>query len=258
MPLRRSQRVWADQPAAIPPSLASGSGAILGRTSWSGATTPDGNPAGSRIGFASMRSGELNSVGRAVGILAVSAAVLASFAGRSSAGAASSMPWSDSSCIEAGLARPGVVEATMSHPGDHYTQSMLLEFWLRESPAGCQELFAVPQPHYQFQLQDHLHHARWIPLNPFRPTWSSPRRHGNLFAYWGIQKGHGPKKPMSRQRLYQCSPGNAITKVRVLLKQRVVNRETDQTVDSKTITVPVKVKWVRAKLKHRGALRGPC
>lgn len=146
----------------------------------------------------------------------------------------------------------------MSHPGDHYTQTALLELRLPELPAECQELFAVPRPRYQFQLQDHLDHAHWIHLNPSRPTWQSPRREGNLFAHWGIETGHGPKKPMSRRRLYQCSPGSAVTKVRALLQQRVVDRETGRTVGSRTIAVPVEVKRVRAKLKHRGALRGPC
>ena len=82
--------------------------------------------------------------------------------------------------------------------------------------------------------------------------------HGALFAYWGIQKGRGPKKPMAKARLYQCSPGSAVTKVRVLLRQTVVERESSEIAGSRTITIPVRVKRVRARLKHRGALRGPC
>ena len=162
------------------------------------------------------------------------------------------------SCVGVGLAKPQVVEATMSHPGDHYTQTEIAEFRLRELSAQCQERFRVRPPRFQFQVQDHLNHAHWFPINPFRPLWPSPRRHGNLFAHWGIQRGHGVKQPMAPRRLYQCSPGKAITQVRVLLKQTVLNLSTDAVAGSRTIAVAVKVLPVRVPLKHRGALKGPC
>lgn len=165
---------------------------------------------------------------------------------------------SEQLCIEAGLARPQVVEAVMSHPGDHYTQTAIAEFHFRELPTECQEEFRVGQPRYQFQLQDHLHRAHWISLNPLRPLWPSPRKHGNLFAHWGIQRGHGLLQPIARRRLYQCSPGKAITKVRVLMKQAVLSLESHAVVGSEAIAVPVKVLRVQVPLKHRGALRGPC
>lgn len=184
-------------------------------------------------------------------VLAAAAIAALLVGGASRAGASSS-------CIEAGLSRPQIVEAVMTHPGDHYTQSVLLEFSLHELPDECQEDFTVALPSFQFQLQDHLHHSHWIALGPFRPSWHSPRRHGNLFALWAIEKGHGEKQPISQSRLYQCSPGTAVTKVRAILVQRVVRLASGRTAGTSTSTIPVTVKRVRAKLKHRGALPGPC
>lgn len=44
---------------------------------------------------------------------------------------------------------------------------------------------------------------------------------------------------------------------KVLLKQRVMNRETGQTAGTSTSTISVTVKRVRAKLKHRGHFEAP-
>lgn len=166
---------------------------------------------------------------------------------------------SENSCVKEALSSPIILEASMRHPGDHYYQTALVEFRFRKLAATCQARFAVARPRYQFQLQDHLHRSRWIVLNPFRTAGFSQRRNGRPFAaHWGIRRGHGLLKPISRRRLYQCSPGKAITKVRLLLKETVRSRETHRTVAKKTVIVPVKVLRVRARLQHRGALRGPC
>ena len=164
----------------------------------------------------------------------------------------------EDSCVKDVLS-PIMLEASMSHPGDHYYQSALAEFRLAELPASCQATFALARPRYQFQLQDHLHRSRWIALNPFRTVGFSRRRNGHPFAaHWGIERGHGLLKPISRRHLYQCSPGKAVTRVQLLLKETVRNRETHQVAARKTVVIPVKVLPVRAPLKHRGALKGPC
>ncbi len=146
----------------------------------------------------------------------------------------------------------------MIHPGDHYTQRELLEIGLPELSPACGEEFDVPLPSYQFQLQDHLRHSHWIALNPVSTAWHRPIHNGKHLAYWGIQTGHGRKKPLHKQRLYQCSPGSALTKVRVTLRQRIVARGSGRIEGARTVIIPMVVKRVRAKLKHRGALRGPC
>lgn len=185
-------------------------------------------------------------------MLAFMSAELAVVSGADAGGA------SDASCVAEGLGRPRVIEAAMTHPGDHYTQTILLELAPTELTAECDERFEVALPHYKFELQDHLHHSHWMALDPLRAATHSPRRHGTLWAYWGIQKGHGKKKPMAKWRLYQCSPGSSVTKVRALLRLRVVDLASRKTAGEKAVEVPVTVKPVKAKLKHRGALRGPC
>lgn len=165
----------------------------------------------------------------------------------------------ESSCAEQALGPVTVIEAAMRHPGDHYSQSLVAEFAAREMSAACREGFVLVRPRYQFQLQDHLRHSRWIGLNPFRPVGFSQLHNDRPFAArWGIQRGHGLLKPIARERLYQCSPGKAVTKVRVELRLAVVDRENASVAAKKTVFLPIEVRPVRAAIKHRGALRGPC
>jgi hypothetical protein len=165
------------------------------------------------------------------------------------------------SCLKMALRSPRVTEAEMIHPGDHYSQAIYAEFKTRPLTPECFQHVDTPRPEYQFQLQDALDHARWIKLDPFEMAGIS-RLHNDprLDARWfgeGRKAPDGLKIPINRRKLYMCSPGPSVTRVRMVLRLIAINTATTRRVVQK-VTLPVKVKTVDAPLKHRGALRGAC
>jgi hypothetical protein len=190
-------------------------------------------------------------------LIALSAVLVVSQSASASAGEEVTATAIERHCVQEALAPPVILDASMTHPGDFKSQVAYAEFRFEDLPADCQARFKLARPRFQFQLQDHLHRSRWINLGPFRPSGLSQRRNTHPFwAHWG--GSHGSANPIPQHLLYQCSPGPPVTRVRLLLKGSVVNLETQDEVIGKTFTVPVKVRRVRAPLKHHGAVRGPC
>lgn len=200
-------------------------------------------------------------------------------------------------CVAAGTASPKILDAELTHPGDRKTQFLYVEADWRALPEECNGRYARI-PDFLFQIQDPFDHRHWFDQGSFvapmrdltvaaeeaereaeeegRSCWKPipggqedvchSERH--IRNEGGEALAESPR-PRSRKTgltenprlVYRCSPGKAVTHVRVILRQRVVSVETKHVVRRVTHLVSIRVKpgWpISARLRDRGRVPGPC
>jgi hypothetical protein len=127
---------------------------------------------------------------------------------------------SQASCVVAALARPDNVGSDMSRPGNKWEQEILVAADFDPTSAGCLPLVARSAPQAFFKMQRPKNHKQWtrtkgIDLvdesNDFKPIGDEG---GSGIAVYGPPPGR--PKPL-KHFLYRCSPGKAITHVRVVI-----------------------------------------
>lgn len=140
-----------------------------------------------------------------------------------------------SECVAAGLARPQVDYAYMTHPG-MAGQRTELSIVYPAMPTACHGLFRrIGQ--FQLRLQDGQDHQRWFTLD----YWSS----GGIYT-----KDHGgsgfkeslaifPSQLWSR---YRCTPGPGVTKVKLELRNQVKELSSGKLAGEQIVDAPVQVR----------------
>jgi hypothetical protein len=153
---------------------------------------------------------------------------------------------SQASCVAAALARPGNVESDMSRPGNKWEQEILVAADFDPTSAGCLPLVARSAPRAIFKMQSPKNHRRWTRTKgldfldesngtPFPPIGADG---GTGIAVYGPPPGR--PKPL-KHFLYRCSPGKAVTHVRVVITLKVTSAADGSLLGHKSYSWPVHI-----------------
>lgn len=203
----------------------------------------------------------------------------------------------EQSCAQAGTAGPRVIESLLRHPGDKKTQGASLEADWPAMPEECEGSY-VRVAMVTFEIQDPFNLRRWIRMGgwaaPIRDDLDAQReieeekeaegkscyregpagresicRFTNHLTNNGGEASASSEETRAKEypfhvvekQQYRCAPGQGVTHVRGLIRNRVIDSETKRVVAEALKRVGVEVvraSYVTGEPKRRGRVRGPC
>jgi hypothetical protein len=146
------------------------------------------------------------------------------------AGCAPAAASSQQQCVNETVARPQIQHTQMKHAGVPGVQEMYARVINKEVPGDCGEVLRVER--FMFKVQDSVHRAHWISLQPGLFTFRVGNDAGTATVYLTVgSQGRG---------LYKCSKGPKTTGAKVDIKVIAMDTQTNEALAKRLYKAPIR------------------